>query len=198
MQDREKNFYKFIGKVALEFRVSLDNLCKLIGKEVNEENKKSIYEKIVEHAIGYNPPLQKQYNHLFFYETLNEPSYVSDDSYSNALNYMKRYKKASSSGNKEERHKILNELNKTENDFKDLIKRKKTKTLTQDEIIVITKYRIKTVLSKRKFYEVYGIISRDNLMVREKELESDVLKYKINNINEYYHDIKLYPKSRGI
>lgn len=188
-KSKERNFYKLIGKIALEFRLSLNNLCRLTGKESTEENRLNFYEKIKEYLIGKNNILDYQYRYLFFNETVNEPSSISVNSYKMALDYWKRYKKAKESKNKEEFVNVINELNKTEIEFQNLIKSDVNRILTEEEIIIISKYRIKKVLSKKIFCEEYRLIHRTNLSKREKMLESDDLKYKINNLNEFCYDI---------
>ena len=58
--------------MALEFRLSLDNLCKLLGKEVTEQNKMDIY-KAISLIFDNDPDYIEKFKYLFFYETFNEP-----------------------------------------------------------------------------------------------------------------------------
>lgn len=187
--EKEAKLYVLVANIALEFRVSLNNLCKLIGKEDNEQNRLYIYQKIVEYVIKKDSDLTSQYNYLFFHETLNEPKNISNNSYNKVIEYLKRRKKAIKSGNREELIKISRELKKTEIDFAILLKKNKSESLSDEDINTIAKYRIKRCLTQKKFYINYNLISRSNLSKREKMIESEDLKYKINILNEYFYDI---------
>ena len=43
MNQLQMDFYVFILKMVLEYRLSLENLCIILGIEAHEENQKKIY-----------------------------------------------------------------------------------------------------------------------------------------------------------
>jgi len=185
---KNKNLWIFIGKIALEFRLSLDNICKILGKENTDDEKMKIYECLKSTTEGKENLLMK-YKYLFFYETLREPENVSKIAYERAANYLKRYNHAK----QEEEHdlvkQILTELDKTELDFISIKGKFGKENLTDEDINIICRYRIKNVLSRLKFCEHFGI-NRSTLENREKGLTDTILIKKLNSISEYYLDLE--------
>ena len=57
------NMYNFIAKMALEFRLSLHNVCRLLGKEPTDANKMEIYHKIIE--LNWELDAKNAYSYLF-------------------------------------------------------------------------------------------------------------------------------------
>lgn len=177
-----KNYYNFIGKIALEFRLSLNNICKLSGKEDTEENRMNIYNILVQ-ASDKNDGLIKKYNYLFFYEALNEPQNISKISFEKAVNFVKRYKQAKKEANTGKIRELFRELNKTELDFnitKDKIGRE---NLSDEDIEIISRYRIKNMVPRMSFCEAFGI-HRTSLEEREKKIKDPVLIKKLNILGE--------------
>lgn len=178
-----ENYYKFIGKIALEFRLSLDNICKITGKENTEENRLSFYNTL-EKINGKDLDLMDKYKYLFFYETLYEKESISKIAYTKAVNYIKRYKQANKEKDVEKIKKLMYELNKTEIDF-NLTKDKFGKEiLTLEDIEVISKYRIKNLISRERLCEDYGY-SRSTLEKREFQLKDDVISAKLKILGEF-------------
>ncbi len=178
--------YIFIAKMALEFRLSLDNLCKLLGREINENMKMDLYKNIELTIPEFY--MQEKYKYLFFYETLHEEESVSKIAYERALNFLKRYKKASKEG-KEEVNKILSELSKTDKDFQK-IKLKPDKTnLSDEEIEIVTRYRVKYSMPRKDFAEYYGFSSR-SLEKRDRNVKDETLKKKVQILGEYFMDYR--------
>lgn len=178
--------YIFIAKMALEFRLSLDNLCKLLGKEINEDIKMDLYKNIESTTPEFY--MQEKYRYLFFYETLNEEESISKVAYERALNFLKRYKKALNEG-KEAVNEILSELSKTDKDFQK-IKSKPDKTnLSDEEIEIVTRYRVKYSMPRKNFSEYYGFSSR-SLEVRDRNVKDEILKKKVQILGEYFTDYR--------
>lgn len=178
-----KNYYNFIGKIALEFRLSLNNLCKLTGKQDTEQNRMDIYNILVQ-ASDKDEDLIKKYNYLFFYEALNEPQNISKISFEKAANYVKRYKQAKKEDNKEKIKELMRELNKTELDFNSTKDKIGRQNLSDEDVEIISKFRIKNVVSRIGLCEAFGI-HRTSLEEREKKLKDEVLKKKLNILGEY-------------
>lgn len=182
----DKKLYTLLGKMALEYRLSLDNICKILKRPVTDETKMEVYENIKKFMKNYYQ-LKEVYDYLFFYETVNEPEEISLIAYYKAKNYLLRHNKAIKEGNKEKLIKIKKELTKTDTDFINLRDKGHDDLYTVDDIAIITKYRLKYAISRENFCEYYyKVISLRNLEKREKQLESSILKRKIDLLSDYY------------
>lgn len=189
-----KELYRLIGDMALEFRLSLRNICKLLGKEVTEKTMMEIYNNI--NSIK-DFDIKNKYKYLFFYETFNESQNASMVAYTKALNYIKRYNMVVKEGTKEEKIKILDELHKTDNDLKSIKNKLGNKILNEDEITIVSKFRIKHVISKSRFGEIYNV-SFESISSAEKKLQSKLIKEKLERLNEYYLTISSQVHKRKI
>lgn len=176
--------YKLLGKMSLEFRLSLDNLCKLLGQEPNDLLKTEIYEKIVATA-GNDVNLKERYRYLFGYETIKEPKKHSKVAYAIAYNYIARYKKANELQDKDKITALNDELNKTEIEFNKVKSKFHNSRLSLEDVAIIAKYRIKFLISRDKLCQTYEL-SDDTIRRKEKEIESSILKSKLELLSEYY------------
>lgn len=179
-----KKLYNLIGDMALEFRLSLRNICKLLGKEPTEENRMAIYQSIIQ-AKNNDKDITSKFKYLFFYETINEQQNASRISYTKAVNYIKRYNKIAKEGTREQKVEILSELNKTERDLQNLKYKLGNETLNAEEILIVSKYRIKHVMSRHWFSQYFNV-SESSLRRAEVKLESNIIKSKLDTLNEYY------------
>lgn len=186
MDQKKKNLYNLIFKVALNYRLSLKNICMLLGKEPTEENKQEIYD-IFELLYGDNLNLRSYYVFLFDYETRSEPEFISNSALNLATLFFIKYKTASKSGDIETTKKLREQLDSLDKKIKLLRFRDKEKQLTDDDYITIITYRIKYSLSKDNICS-YLDINRDTLRVHENKLENSKLKYKIDILNDYCLD----------
>lgn len=183
---KNKKLYNLIGKMALEFRLSLDNICKIMNKPVTDETKTEIYENIKNYMDDYYQ-LQDMFEYLFFYETVNESSKASLIAYNKARNYLLRYNEAIKEDNKEKVIEIRKELTKTDRDFKELRNRGHEEKYTIDDIAIISKYRLKYAIPRETFCLNFPkVIFLRNLEAREEKLESEILKNKIKLLADYY------------
>ena len=82
--------YGLIGEIALESRLSLNNLCKLINKEATEDNKKDLYNKVIENFKSDDDKIEI-YQYLFFNETVSQSQIESSESYRRALILFSKY-----------------------------------------------------------------------------------------------------------
>lgn len=176
--------YSLLGAIALEFRLSLDNICKIFERPATEKFKMYFYENIKQTAI-YNSQLLDEYNYLFFHETSKESSKAAFVSYTAAKNYIERYKKAKKEENTEKLDEIRNELYKTDRDFRDLKYRIHDKDLTLEDVAIISRYRIRHVISRETIARDYEISDR-TLKNGEIKLSSNILKEKLNALSDYY------------
>ena len=162
--------------------MSLKNICKLLGKEVTENNQMEIYNNITYKKSG---DMEDKYKYLFFYEAINENSKASIVAYTKAINYIKRYNKIVKEGTQEEKTKILDELHKTESDLKSIKPKLGKETLNAEEINIVSKFRIKHVMSRNSFSEFYNV-SKSSLRRAEVKLESNIVKEKLETLKEYH------------
>ena len=187
-----KKLYNFIGDMALEFRVSLKNICKLFGKESTEENMMNIYNSIIQ-AKDNDKDITNKFKYLLFYETINEPATISKIAYTKAVNYIRRYNKIVKEGTNEE--KILNELHKTESDLKSIKHKLGNETLNEEEISIVCRYRIKHVMSRNSFSEFYNV-TESSLRRAEPKITSNIINQKLETLKDYYLTVTSPVKQR--
>jgi len=183
-----KELYNYVGKIALEFRLSLDNVCKIMGKEPTEENKMEIY-KNIEEVSRRDYDLIKEYKYLFFYETFNESDNVAMIAYVKAANFIGRYNRAKKEGNEELATKTLLELSRTDNEFNQIKSKIGKQALTEKDVEIITRYRIKHAISRIAFCEQYGI-SRTSFEKRDRNISNSLLKKKLDILSEFLLSIE--------
>lgn len=191
---KDKSKYNFLGKVALEYRLSLNSLCKILGKEPNEELKLEIYNAILATVQPYSC-IDDAYKFLFNYETLNESKEVIKYTISNYADFANRYNEAKRNKNSEEMENVNNALKEVDLKLQKLINRKQNYELTTEDYLVVSKYRLKYALSRYKISKILNI-SRDTLTDREKKIEDPILREKLNLLDEFYKDIGLTGKKR--
>lgn len=173
--------YGIIAGMALEYRLSLANLCKILGKQPTEAEQLNIYEKIKKVVNRYT--LEKC-DYLFFHETANESSRAALVAYTVGSNFIRRYTKAIKDGDEEKVNELKNELHKTDNDFKELKTRLHDDNLTLEDIQIISKYRIRHIYSRESFARDHELSDR-TLSRLEKKLESNILKEKIEKLSDF-------------
>ena len=104
-----KNLYSFVLRLALTFRLSLKNVCKILGRNCSNEEQLKLYNEFDE-LFRNNLNLKRSYNYLFNYETISETSKLSDRSLSMANMFLLSYKQACKNGSKEDIVKIVREV----------------------------------------------------------------------------------------
>lgn len=175
------NMYKFMGKIALEYRLSLESVCRLMKIEPTDENKGLVYETILKASKG-NSYFYFQY--LFGYETLNEKKEVSSVAYRKALIFLTRYVNAKRRNDKEAVSAVLKELTKTDSNFRSLLGRKFDEPLTEEEVTIISKYRIKYCVARNLVSNILDIGSK-KISIAEKKINDDIMKAKLQMLSEY-------------
>ena len=185
------DMFDYIAKLALECRLSLKNICKILKIKETEENKKLIYEKIIE-TLGNDRYKKNKYNYLFSYETVVESQEISKKSYNNAMVKKIYYDRAVLSGDKEKINSALQQLYATDLAYMNL-KKKDLSNLDLKDTEIISRYRLKHNISKEKICSELSI-SSEALSSRELKLPDEVLKYKLLELNKYMADFR--PKTR--
>ena len=176
----KENEIKLMKNLALEYRLSQKNICKLLRIEPTHENLEFIYNEFLSVIPKGDIDKQKEIKYLF-YETSLENKKIELISYQTAAVALQRIIKANSLGNSES---IIQILNKTDNDFNSLKRRQKWVSLTKEEILIIAKYRVKHALSKRIMNKLIGI-NAETLSKNEKNIEGDYWGSKLELLNEY-------------
>jgi hypothetical protein len=175
------NMYKFMGKIALEYRLSLESVCRLMKIEPTDENKGLVYETILRTS---NDKYSDDFQYLFGYETLNEKKEVSSVAYRKALIFLTRYVNAKRRNDKEAVSAVLKELTKTDSDFRSLLGRKFDEPLTEEEVTIISKYRIKYCVARNLVSDILDIGSK-KISIAEKKINDDIMKAKLQMLSEY-------------
>ena len=84
----------------------------------------------------------------------------------------------------QEKKKILDELHKTDSDLRNIKNNLGKVSLTDGEVAIISKYRIKNVIPREIFCKNYGI-HYSTLHSKEFLLSSNILKEKLTILGEY-------------
>jgi len=176
---------KFYGQIALEYRLSLDNLCRFLRMDINDENKKQIYDAIIR---SFPYIYLDIFKYLFNYETILEPSFISKKSYKDSAKFIKDYIDA---GKKENsialKNQILKNLSQTDLQYKEL---RLNDELSLKDVEIISRYRVKYAISRIEIAEALNI-SREELRRKENLLQDEILKYKLNELNVFLSDVKI-------
>lgn len=182
---------RFITELALEFRLSLKNICKYFKEE--EEDNEAIQ------LLYYNEIIRCLNDNIMIGEfkyLVNETSSESQRTSERAFNISKHFylkylnvKKQNICGKAtiEDVKKCLSALKHTDVEFKKIIKAGLKNGMTEEKAIIIAKYRIKHVISKEQFSKSFEI-KRDTLTKWENLITNPVLKDKINYLNDYFYN----------
>jgi len=175
---------KFLTKVALEYRLSLKNICKFIGIELTSQNEKTILDEFLGYQLNQDDG--GIFNYLL-YETDSELEKDENISYQAASLFFSKLKRANLSESKEKINEVLKELNKIDRNFETVKKNFSKKELSKDDIMAISKYRIKYGLSRREMANILGCY--DSVLLRkEKLIDSEYIKRKLEKLNNYQLD----------
>ena len=178
---------KFIKKLALEYRLSIKNICRLLGQEPTEENQQFLYNIFVneENISSYQEKIEFKY---LDYETTNEKIVIENATYMAAQMTLLKLQKALLNNDECELQNIRNNLKRIDIDFSKLKSRKIWTKVTEEEILTIAKYRVKHALSKREINRLLGIGDK-TLSKFEERIQSDFWKTKIASLNAYNYDL---------
>ena len=192
MNNNQKDFYTWILKIALEYRLSLENICIILGIEPTEKNKENMY-NVFEELFGLNTDLKGVYDLLFKYETKNESEEISLNALNSGFLTFHQYQIALKNNDTSKLNDLKNQLNILDNKIKELKNRNFEYQLTNDDYLNITKYRIKYSLSRTEICKMLNINS-ENLIRFEVELENEELNNKLSILNQNQLNV-LYSRS---
>lgn len=192
MNEIQKNMYTWMLKIALEYRLSLQNICIILGIEATEENQRNIY-NIFEEFFGSNTDLKILYDFLFSIETKNESEETSLKALNSGYLLFHQYQIASRNRDSEKINNLNNELNTLDNRIKELKNKDISVEFTDNDYLDIIKYRIKYSISRAEICTMLNINSSD-LIRFEVQLEDEELINKLNILNRHQIDI-VYARS---
>lgn len=182
MNQIQMDFYVFILKMALEYRLSLENLCIILGIEAHKENQEKLY-NIFDELFGKNTDLKLLYDFLFNCETIKENEETSLEALNSGYLFFYKYKLANKNRDNSKIEELTNELNLLDSKFNLLKNRDNTKELTNDDYLVIFKYRLKYCLSRAELSKLLSINSTE-LVRKELELNDEKLRQKLKLLNQ--------------
>ena len=218
MTNQEINKYRFLGALALKYRLSLVNVCRLAITLGIVAKSSTIYENILDCMYGVRNRDSQDIvpiKYLFNVETANETVDERRKAYDEARKFIDIFKVvprnlkeiardtelALKENNEEKLRKLrdeqdayfllygeevnyntlkaqINETKKSGNRF----------ILSDNDISIIAKYRLKYALSKVAITDDLGI-SRNNYDKREKKIIDPRILLKIRLLNDYYEDL---------
>ena len=170
--------YRFLGDLALKYRLSLENVCRFAGLEVNSENMTNIYNTFIN--IEYEYKLSA-FEYLFTYETVNEKPSKSAlarrdaKKFIDSFNVVPRDPASIVEDLKKETDEVklrklrdemdaYDELYKEELDYENLKKAIQSENykLTYNDFIIIEKYRLKLAFPQTFISKEFNM-SRDTV-----------------------------------
>lgn len=184
---------KLVKNLALEFRLSLANICRLLRIEPTDENQRIIYDELLRKVCD-GPDGIREIEYLM-YETENESKSDSTVTYNMALLYFTRYVKALKSGDSEQIKNASLNIIQTDINFANLMKNKPDK-YSDEDCVTIIKYRIKHAFSSKSFSKTVGI-DRKTLKILEGRITNERLIRKTASLNDYYEYLQnLYTRNQ--
>lgn len=196
MKNLYKEELKMVLNLALEFRLSLKNICLFFNAQPTDNNQLLFYNEIIKNAGNLEKIDEFKY---LIYETACE----SDRDYKVPLSlaklFYKKYAIALNNYRNDETKKgqyelALSNINHTDIEFKKIVS-KGFQSITEKDATIIAKYRIKHVISKMEFAKEF-YISRDTVTRWESLITDARLQEKIRILNDYNHNLgTIYYKS---
>lgn len=181
MTEKEVLKYKFIGHIALVFRLDGNSIAKLfnLDKEGLEDNLISVCSDMCSDSSKL-----KSFIYLFNRDIPGKSDEELVHNYRVARSFLVRFNNAEG----EKRDKMIKELYQVEHDFDKICKKKfRGEVIGADDYISISKYRVRYGIALYTIAQTVGI-SRDTLSKNEKKYEDAKLKKEIENLNEYNLD----------
>ncbi len=185
----KQNFYALILKMALEYRLSLENLCIILGIEATQDNQEKIY-NIFEALFNKNTDLKVLYDFLFMNETKNEEDETSLQALNAGYLFFSKYKIANKNRDNEMINELMTELDSLDSRIKSLKNRNNEYELTDNDYLDIFKYKVKYCLSRAELSNILNISSAE-LIKKELGVTDKKLKRKLNLLNKKQIDIVL-------
>ena len=188
------SMYKFIAKIALEYRLSLENICKLMKKEPTETNKNMVYELII-NSCAQKSKIVHSYKYLLNYETINEKEEVSSKAFKAAQLFIMQYNDARKRNDDAMINFVMRKLTKTDRDFQAIMKKDLSEPLTEEDATIIAKYRVKYCISKETMASILNI-GEGKIRLGESKIQDEILKAKANLVSEYQESLELGKRSK--
>lgn len=189
MTNLYKKELKIIINFALEYRLSLKNICKLMNINPSEENQKFIYDEIIRILNGET--LRKEFRYLV-YETSLESEHDSSIAYKIGKLYFMKYQREIQNNNNESQKKAAYILYMTDIEYKKIRSHDITFPISNQNALILTRYRIKHVISKESFNDELEI-NRDTISKWESNLSifNPRIGKKIDCLNEFNRDMSI-------
>lgn len=198
MKSLYKEELRMVLNLALEFRLSLKSICLFFNAEPTDDNQLLFYNEIINNA---NNLIKTEEFKYLSYETACESDKDSKVSLNLAKLFYKKYLIALNNYRNDKTKKgqyelALSNINYTDTEFKK-IKAKGFQNITEKDVVIIAKYRIKHVISKMEFAKEFNV-GRDTITRWEKLITDPRLQEKISILNDYNCNLgTLYLKSQN-
>ena len=188
-EKKDKEYIKIshLLKVALKFRLSLINVCKIDGIDnPTEKDALQMWRRIEIYFMNKPFYALNPYRYLFNYEALNRPNKFEFSSFFGAKHFLKCLNEET---NPVEKSRLQEELVKEETDFKNFIKYYYPgKKVSFGDINIIEKYRTKYAINQQDIADMLHI-DKHQLQIWESQITNENLLYRINQLNSYQLDL---------
>jgi len=173
MENKKNDVTLFLmTQLILTYRVSLYNLSKIFYKDQDE-----LYNQLLEY--NSDETIQGAIKYVLNHETMNEPKEIQELAKKQVRLFLINLNRAKTS---KEKVDLINSLN---NDKATLnLRYKDHLEYTNDEILQISRYRLKYALGRTYIHDIFGITA-DRLKNKEKYYDDETLKLKLQILNVY-------------
>lgn len=177
----EKEKLKLVSALALEYRLSLKNICKILGLGETEKDQNNLKEELL--SITEDCDDKNAINFLI-YETSNEPSNASKSAYNLASLVWSNIAIALKSKDSKKIKSASKYLYDIDKKFAKLLEKENWLSLTKEEFLIIAKYRVKYAM---KIDDISSIlkISRNTIINNEKLITNEKWKKRIEDLSTF-------------
>lgn len=174
----EKEKLKLVSALALEYRLSLKNMCKILGLSTTGEEQNNLKEEILKMFEDKNAI------NFLIYETSNESSNASKSAYNLASLVWSNIAIALKSKDSKKIKSASKYLYDIDQKFMKLLEKENWLSLTKEEFLIIAKYRVKYAM---KIDDISSIlkISRNTIINNEKLITNEKWKKRIEDLSTF-------------
>ena len=172
---------KNVKKLALEYRLSLYYVCKILKIDPTEENQEQVCKLMKDLCNDYYDFQEVDY---LIYETQMDTEENNKFCYQLASTIWEQLQNAYKSGNKDRINNALMNLNLIDYKFSELEKREKWNSISEDELLIIAKYRIKHCLMIKSLSYSLGLHEK-TLYCRFEKLNNKRFARKSEILNDF-------------
>lgn len=178
----DKKTIRQVKQLALEYRLSLYYVCKILKFNPTEENQEQVCKLMKDLCNDYYEFQEIDY---LIYETERETEENNKFFYQLASTIWEQLRNAEKSGDKERIKNNKINLNLTDHKYAELTKKEKWLNVSEDELLIIAKYRIKHCLMIKPICYELGLYEK-TLYGRFEKMNNKRFARKSEILNDFF------------